>query len=147
MSSLEQIVSLRQNIHTLCQSINTLLGLLNERMAADPSFVFTDEYRELKLEVRNKNEELAKLKLQREDLHHCYSVIVKGDIIKSNGSVVKDYPLNHELISTIDCNLGTATQLSTSEGSHNALMTLIRTRLASFFVNRQFRLAYIVQMR
>jgi hypothetical protein len=137
---------LRHRISELCHDIGQVLGAVNSRLSADSSFVFTPEYCAMKDDLRLMNGELKKLKALRHIHQHCYSVLVQGDVLR-NGEVIRNCPLNYELTSVIDCNLGDQTRLNKAEGSHNALWNLICAKLGALFVQKRFSVHHIVQLR
>lgn len=100
----------------------------------------------MKRELKAKSEELRRLKALASDFQHCYSLILTGDLL-CNGRLVKDQPVNYELISAIDCKLGDQTQLNKTVGTHLALLNVISSRLGSLFHNKRFNMQYIVQLR
>lgn len=137
---------LRHRISVLCHKIGQLLGIVNSRLSADSTFVFTPEYREMKDELNVRNTELTKLKALRLSSQHCYSVLVQGDMLR-DGEVIKNCPFNYELVSVINCNLGDRTSLDKTDRSHEVLWNVIYDKLGSLFVQRRFLVHHIVQLR
>ncbi len=146
MGNTENITDLRKKISDICHEINQLLLLVNEKLSQNSSFVFSEEYREMKDELRVKNAALKQLKASRQQLQHCYSLLIKGDVLR-NGKLVQNCPVSYDIMSVIDCNLGDQTRLSKSVGTHNALWNLICTKFGAIFHNRKFSMEYIVQLR
>ena len=140
------ISAVRERIGVLCHEMSSILTLINERMAADASFVFSTEYSEMKQDLRDKNAELQNLKSVRAELQHCYRLLIKGDVLHE-GKILRDHHLDYELTSVIDCNLGSSTTLNSTLGTHKALWSVICNKFGSLFHNRKLRVDHIVQLR
>jgi hypothetical protein len=140
------LYAVRERIGVLCHEMSSILTLINERMSADPSFVFSAEYTEMKQDLKDKSEELQCLKSVRAELQHCYRLLIKGDVLHE-GKVLHDHHFDYELTSVIDCNLGSSTALNNTLGTHKALWSVICNKFGSMFVNRKLRVDLIVQLR
>lgn len=133
-------------IRALCREISRTLATVQSRMAADRSFVFSDEYRHMKQALRVRQDELRALKAKRAESMHFYSLILNGDVSR-DGTVLENCAVNYELSTMIDCKLGDNTALNRTEGSHNALWNVLIARFSRLFVNSRFTVRYIVQLK
>lgn len=137
---------LRTELMEVCRNLSERILYAQQAMASDSKFVFSDTYRLIRNELRLLNARLQELKKQRKNLQHHYSVIIEGDVFK-DGKLVRNYPVSCEISSVIDCQLGDQTSLSRNKGSHKAFRNLLKARFGNLFLDRKFRMGYIVQLR
>lgn len=146
MNALFNRLQINEQMRQLCGEISTILGKVQMRMAADSSYVFSEDYRKLKEELRIRNSELRDLKDRRQRNQHVYTLVLCGDVSVAGKGRIKQ-TVNCDLDSIIDCKLGETTSLNLRDSSHKVMWNLIAARFGSFFVNSRFSLQYIVQLR
>ncbi len=144
MAEEEKIKEIQKKVDKIWLEINTLLSE-KKRLGYENNQNL--QIKKIQNALSEKTRELRKLNASRTELDHSYSVILVGDYIEYDGGVLKDYPLNAELNSAVDCKLGELNHLSEEDDCHHQLKEQIHRQYASSFAGEKYRIAYIIQLR
>lgn len=146
MADINEINKVNNEISLKWNAINLAGAEKIEKMDADPNFILSAGYDEIKKRIDTLQQELYVLKAKKHSLYHEYSFTLEGDMINTTGGTTHTTN-TYSMVSIFDCALGGSRSLDRNNSVHLALLREIQNEYQSYYRNGQFAFINIFQHR